>query len=200
MRHLRELASARQQSALKRRSDQVSRGVIRRSTVEAIGDPIVESRERTVYWQRRQDSDCQRRLRLCNAQRAHRTKRTILAAVALLCLRTARHVGGHCRHIAHLGSRQRLRDRGRDQRRSNKPGNRKDCEQTTDESTKIHSPTSHRIMDLGRQITSQIRHKQKTIRSQLPATWLKDQSQPAISPPMNRMYVRRLEASKRTTL
>jgi hypothetical protein len=200
MRHLRELASTRQQSALKRRSDQVSRGVIRRRTVEAIGNPIVESRERTVYWQRRSDSDCHRRLRLCNAHRAHRTKRTILAIVALLCLRTARHVGGHCRHIAHLGSRQPLRRRWRDQRRSNKPGNRKDREQTTNEPTKIHSPISHRIMDLGRPIASQTRHRRKTIRSQLPAAWLKDQSQRAISPPMNRMYVRRLEASKRTTL
>lgn len=200
MHHPRELASTRQQSALKRRSDQVSRGMIRRRAVEAIGDPIVESRERTVYWQRRQDSGCHRRLRLCDAQRARHTKRTILAIVALLCLRTARHVGGHCRHIAHHGSRQRLCRHWRDQRRSNKPGNRKDREQTADKSTKIHSPTSHRIVDLGRQITSQIRHRRKTIRSQLPAAWLKDQSQPAISPPMNRMYVRRLEASKRTTL
>ena len=199
MRHLRELTSAQQQSAPKRRSDQVSRGMIRWRTVEAIGDPIVESRERTVRWQRRQDSGRHRRLRLCNAQRAHRTKRTILAIVALLCLRTARHVGGHCRHIAHRGSRQRLRRRGRDQRRSNEPDDRKGGEQTADELAKIHSPTSHRIMDLGRQITSQIRHRRQTIRSQLPATWLKDQSQPAISPPMNRMYVRRLEASKRTT-
>ena len=200
MRYPRDMEVARQQPALSRRSDQGSRGMIRRRTVEAIGDHIVESRERTAHWQRCQDSGCRRRFSLSNAQRAHRAKRTILAIVALLCVRTARHVGGHCRHIAHLGSRQPLRRRWRDQRRSNKPGNSKDCEQTTNEPTKIHSPISHRIMDLGRRIASQTRHRRKTIRSQLPAAWLKDQSQPAISPPMNRMYVRRLEASKRTTL
>src|SRR5258706_1001234 len=69
-----------------------------------------------------------------------------------LFVRTAGHVAGHSGHIAHLANRQRFCRSWRHQRRSNQPNDHKDREQTTDESMKIHDPTSHETGNLGRLI------------------------------------------------
>lgn len=154
---------SRGSTAHRRRSDGDSRGLVGRRTIEAVGNPVVESQEQRANWQRRQNSGCHGRLSLSNVQRAHRGKRAILTIVALLGIRTARHIGGHHRHIAHRRHvahrfrREQLCRCWRGQRRNNEPNGRKDHEQAADESTKIHGPISHTIADLGRQITSQIR-------------------------------------------
>jgi hypothetical protein len=156
------MKAARLQTALWRRSDRDSRGMIWRRTNEAIGDQVVESNEQGAgrqQWGR--DAVGERRFSLRKGQRADRHNRTILAIVALLLLRTAVHavfhdgltawhVARHRRHIHRRGDSRPLCRRRGHQRRSNKPNDHKDRQQTTDESANIHGSPSHRTGDLER--------------------------------------------------
>jgi hypothetical protein len=123
-------------------------------TDEAVGDQVDESEGQPVFLERNLDTVCRRRLSQSDCQHAHRDKRAILAAFVFLSVRTARHVPGHCGHIAHLGNGQPFCRRRRHQRRGNESDDHKDREQTSDESANIHNLTSHRAANLERTIRS----------------------------------------------
>jgi len=131
--------------------------MVRRGTNETIGDQIVEGEEQSASGKRNLDTVCRSRFSLSDRQHAHCDERAILAVIVLLSVRTARHVPRHSGHIAHLANRQPFCRSRCYQRRSNEPNDHKDREQTTDESAKIHDPSSHRMETLGRLITSHVR-------------------------------------------
>jgi hypothetical protein len=124
--------------------------MVRRFASEAIGDQVDESVGQPAGLERNLDNVCRGRLNLGDRQHARRDKRAIRAAIVFLFVRTAWHVPGHSSHIAHLANRQRFCRSRHYQRRSNQPNDHKDREQTTDESMKIHDPTSHGTGNLGR--------------------------------------------------
>jgi len=124
--------------------------MLRRFASEAIGDQIDESVGQPAGLERNLDNVCRGRLNLSDRQHARRDNRAIGAAIVFLFVRTARHVAGHSGHITHLANRQQFCRSRRYQRRSNQPNDHKDREQTTDESMKIHDPTSHGTRNLGR--------------------------------------------------
>lgn len=165
MRHLCGIGAAQLQPAQLRRSDQDSRGMIRGRTVKAIGDDVIENRERTARRQRLRDSGCRRRLDLCNARRAPRAERAILAIIAFLCVRTAGHLGCH-RRIAHLECRQQFRSRRHDCRRSQKPGDGERREQAAYRSETMHAAASHRSGNFESNIVSQVRQQDSIDASQ----------------------------------
>jgi hypothetical protein len=117
---------------------------------EAVGDQVDESEGQPVGLERNLDTVCRGRFSLSDCQHAHGDERAILAAFVFLSVGTARHVPGHSGHIAHLADGHPFCRRRRHQRRSNQPNDHEDRKQTTDESTKIHDPTSHRKGQLGK--------------------------------------------------
>ncbi len=124
--------------------------MVRRGTNEAIGGQVDEREGQRAGQERNLDNACRGRLSLSDRQHAHRDERTILAAIAFLSVRAARHVPGHRSHIADLTDRRPSCGRRRYQRRSNQANDHKDREQTTDESVKIHGLSSHGMGNLGR--------------------------------------------------
>jgi hypothetical protein len=124
--------------------------MVRRVANEAVGGQVDESEGQPAGLERNLDTVCRGWLGLSDRQHAHRDKRAILAAIAFLSVRTALHVPGHGSHIAHLANRQPFCRSGGDQRGSNQPNDHEDREQMTDESAKIHDPTSHRKGQLGK--------------------------------------------------
>lgn len=131
--------------------------MVRRGAEEAIGDQVGESVGQPPGLERNLDNVCRGRLNLGDRQHARGDQRAIRAAIAFLSVRTARHVARHSVHIAHFADRPRLCGGPRHERRSNQPNDHKDREQTTDESAKIHTPSSHGTGNLGRLITSHVR-------------------------------------------
>ena len=128
--------------------------MVRRGANEAVADQVDESEGQLAGLERNLDTVCRGWFSLDDCQHAHRDERAILAAFVFLSVRTARHVPGHCGHVAHFANGQSIcRSRGY-QRRSNQPSDYKNREQTTDESAKIHEPTSHSRGNLGRTIIS----------------------------------------------
>ena len=124
--------------------------MVRRGADEAIGHQVDEREGQPARLERNLDSACRGRVSLSDRQHAYRDERAILAAIAFLSVRTARHVPGHRGHIAHLTDGQAFCRRRRYQRRSNQANDHKDREQTTDESVKIHGLSSHGMGNLGR--------------------------------------------------
>ena len=112
--------------------------MVRRSTDQAIGDQVVEGENEPAGLEGNLDTVHRRRHSLGDGQHAHRDKRAILAAIALLSVRTAWHIAGHRGHIGHLSGSQALRRRWRQQWCKDEPDDHEDRKQTTDESAKIH--------------------------------------------------------------
>jgi len=117
--------------------------MVRRVANEAVGSHVDESERQPAGLERNLDTACRGWLGLSDRQHAHRNEWAILAAIVLLSVRTTLHVPRHSNHIAHLADRQPFCRNWGYQRRSSKPNDHKDREQTTDESAKIHIPPSH---------------------------------------------------------
>jgi hypothetical protein len=126
--------------------------MVRRSAREAIGEQVDESVRQPAGLESNLDSVRREWLNWNHRHHAHRDERTIRTVFILLslCVRTARHVAGHRRHITHLADRQPFGRSRYCQRRSNEPNDDKDRQQTTDESAKIHNLISHRKGRLGK--------------------------------------------------
>ncbi len=124
--------------------------MVRRNANEAIGDQVDETEGQFTGLEENLDTVCRGRFGLSDGQHAGRDERTVVAALIFLTVRTARHVPIHGGHIAHLADRQPLCGSRSYQRRSNQPHDRKDREQPTDESEKIHNLTSHKAGNFGR--------------------------------------------------
>jgi hypothetical protein len=117
--------------------------MVRRGANEAVGDQVDERVGQPAGLESNLDSVCREWLSLSDRQHARRDKRAIWAAIVFLSVGTTRHVPGHSGHIAHLANRQPFGGSRCYQRRSNEPHDDTDREQTTDESAKIHTPSSH---------------------------------------------------------
>ncbi len=130
--------------------------MIRRIPNEAIDDQVDESEGQPTGVEENLDTVCRGRGGLSDRQHAGRNEWAVLAALTFLTVRTARHVPVHSGHIAHLADRQPLRRSRCYQRRSNQSYDRKDREQMTDESAKIHALSSHGIGNLGRLVSSHV--------------------------------------------
>ena len=113
--------------------------MVQRGCEEPLGDQIVERQEPASARRRSSDDRRRRRFGLRNGQRAYRNQRTVLAVPAFLTVRTARHVVRHCGHIGRVDGSQLLRRRWRGERQSNQPCDDEYREQTTDESTNVHT-------------------------------------------------------------
>lgn len=159
--------SARGSTAAKRRSDQDSRRLVGRRMTQAIGPGLIpQGHDGSGGGERRLDNSRRQAGEALGVAARHED--AFVASDRRRSLRrTARHVVGHLvrrgrgRHAIHHRVRRSigrwLRHHGARQWHNNEPNDRKDHEQTTDESIKIHGPISHRIADLGREITLQIR-------------------------------------------
>jgi len=108
-----------------------------RVTNEAIGDQVDEREGQPAGLERDLDAVGRGRFNLRDHQHAHR-QQTFLTTIVLLFVRTARHVGGHRRHVGHLSDRPLLRAGWSYQRLRDEPGDHEDRQQTTDESIKKH--------------------------------------------------------------
>ncbi len=131
--------------------------MVRRVANEAIDDQVDETEGKSTGLEENLDTVCRGRFSLSDRQHAGRDERTVVATPIFLTVRTARHVPIHGGHIAHLADRQPLCGSRSYQRRSNQPHDRKDREQPTDESEKIHDLTSHKTGNFGRCTYSQLR-------------------------------------------
>jgi hypothetical protein len=126
--------------------------MVGRGANEAIGDQVDESVQQPAGLETNVDSVRREGLSQSDCHHAHCDERTIRTAIVFLSIRTARHVPGHSGHIAHLANRKPFCSSRGHQRRSNEPNDHKDRKQMTNESAKIHDPTSHRKGQLGKAI------------------------------------------------
>ena len=126
--------------------------MVRRGANEAIGGQVDEAEGQSTCLEENLNTVCRRGFSLSDGQHAGRDERTVVAALIFLTVRTARHVLTRGSHIAHLADRQPLSRSRCYQRRSNQPHDRKDRQETTGESAKIHNSTSHKAGNFGRRI------------------------------------------------
>ena len=150
---------ARQQPAPRRRSDQVSRRMVGRWTVEPVGRRVVENRMRRPDRMAHRLGGGQGWPRLNRLQDAYRGQRTVLTVLVLLLVRTAGHVCGH-RHVGHAARMRLRRNSWRSQRGHRQADGHEDRESQMKESPKIHGLTSHGTGSFGRSLASHVRQSQ----------------------------------------
>src|SRR6266487_6143337 len=126
--------------------------MVRRGASEAVCGQVDEGEGQPTGLEENLDTVCRGWVSLSDRQHAGRDKRTVLAALTFLTVRTARHVLAHGGHIAHLADRQPLCRSRCYQRCHYQSNDHKDREQTTDESAKIHNSTSHKAGNFRRRI------------------------------------------------